>query len=362
MYPNKCAQPACDSQSRFKFLGAKERYCGAHRPEGATLYLPACGWPGCEELLSAPRQFCNKHVGPARRTVCEVDDCNRRGYYALEGQPVSRCHLHRLEGMSVVKLRATRTKSATDSQCKRKGCAKQAVYGAVGQSPQYCAAHKHKGMIDHNAEPCDHEGCLTMSVTRFCAAHKPDTEGCQETVPKSGICKRMACDMPTPPDKQLCDEHYSDVKFNRSVCVGEDCVARGVYKTEDSPLAYCSKHRPEGSYNFNNACKYEGCTVTRSYGLVGGKRMYCVAHKTEGMVAFQYVCAHKGCKEPRRYGHPDEAPQFCSAHKEEGMVVLKKRTCEQPGCEVPVSYGYPDGTTVRCVEHQLDGMVYTRRL
>lgn len=166
-----CEFTGCEKQANYNFPDKKRAIrCKEHKELGMVdCYHDCCIEEGClsrsvynyEEKVKGI--YCVKHKKEGMMDVvsykCRHENCRKQACFNFEGQSSRAfCDQHKMEGMVDVKNR----------NCKADGgCARQAMYGFIGEKACRCRVHSEKGMMKYPNRRCDESSCKNSAQYGF---------------------------------------------------------------------------------------------------------------------------------------------------------------------------------------------------
>ena len=215
-------------------------------------------------------------------------------------------------------------------KCGHDECNKQANFGIVDLSPQFCVTHKLDGMIDVKNPKCE---CLSSQPrwnfeglsARFCSKCK--SGGMIEVNRKKCCCKKTRpCFNFDGLKAEFCAGCKSDGMIN---VIDKRCVCKKLtspsFNFEGLPGKYCNDCKLDGMINVRNPTCFCG-SAKPNFGLPGSKQSYCSKCKTVGMVDV----AHHKCKCGKAQPHFNYVglqPEYCSKCKLSDMIDVSHKLC-----------------------------------
>lgn len=215
-------------------------------------------------------------------------------------------------------------------KCGHEECNKQANFGIVDSSPQFCVTHKLDGMIDVKNPKCE---CLSSqprwnfegSSARFCSKCK--SGGMIEVNRKKCSCKKTRpCFNFDGLKAEFCAGCKSDGMIN---VIDKRCVCKKLtspsFNFEGMVGKYCNDCKLDGMINVRSPVCFCGSSKP-NFGLPGSKPSHCSKCKTVGMVDV----AHHKCKCGKVQSHFNYAglrPEYCSKCKLSDMIDVRHKLC-----------------------------------
>ncbi len=256
-------------------------------------------------------------------------------------------------------------------RCKAPDCKKQASFGPVGGSAEFCKTHKLAEYIDLVHKKCSHSGCATRptygdavnGIALYCVQHKLSSHvnvkdkkcshsGCSKRPNYGDIANGVAL---------YCTQHKlsSHVNVKDKKCSHSGCSKSPTYgDTADGNALYCVQHKLSNHVNvISKRCAHSGCSKRPTYGdTADGIALYCVQHKLSSHIDLKNKrCTHLGCSKLPTFGNiADGIVLYCIQHKSSNHVNVKDKKCSHSGCSKRPYYGdIANGVALYCTQHKL---------
>ena len=216
------------------------------------------------------------------------------------------------------------------TKCQNDECNKQANFGVIDSSPQFCATHKLDGMVDVKNKKCSCSGAQPRwnfegLAARFCSKCK--TDGMIETNRKKCSCKKTRpCFNFDGLKAEFCMSCKLDGMIN---VIDKRCVCKKLtspsFNFEGMAGKYCNDCKLDGMINVRNPTCFCG-DAKPNFGLPGSKPSHCSKCKLAKMVDVTHHKCNCGKAQPN-FNYIGFQPRYCSKCKLVDMIDVKHKLC-----------------------------------
>ena len=264
-----CLEDNCDIRASYGKSGTKKaEYCQQHAKAGMVdVMSKRCIHENCDIRANYGKsgtkkaEYCSTHAKAGMVDIthkrCKHENCDIRANYGKSGTKIKLyCQQHAKAGMVDV----------VSKRCIHENCDIRAGYGKPGtKKAEYCSTHAKAGMVDITHKRCIHENCDTRASygkpgysPEYCASHKHIGMICDpKKTPKTEVKECQFCLLPIHYNENFCSgcKNYvvlgaTKKRHNKELAIKHLLEQHQIEFIHDKIVdSKCSRRRPDFQIN-----------------------------------------------------------------------------------------------------------------